>query len=374
MHMLKLKNLLFIGAIGFELTAAATEIRIPFSTNRWEAPGNIEFINHKGVSAMRIPAGVERVVLKEVSLANGVVEFDVEPTQPGFVGLYFRYRDPNENECFYLRTQKAGDSTAPEATQYAPIIKGVNLWDLLPHYQSPAAILSNDWNHVKLVISGARLRVFVNNASKPVIEAPQLEGANSSGSLAFFGAAIFANLVIRPDEVEGLPSEPGPDPTANDPRYLRNWKVSAPFELNYGREPLGDGDVPKRETRWESIAAERRGLVNLSRQFGKSDTRRTIWLKTVIRSSRAQIKKADLGFSDEVWVLINGKLLYTDKNLFLHPIRKQPEGRCALENGRIEIPLQAGDNELVVGVANDFFGWGLMARLENLEDIQLGGQ
>lgn len=372
--MLKIEYLLALGAIGFAAASLATETHFPFSPDRWEAPGNLEFIKHKGVSAMRIPAGVERAILKEVNLTNGIVEFDVEPTQPGFVGVYFRYRDPNENECFYLRTQKAGDSTAPEAVQYAPIIKGVNFWDLLPHYQSPATIHSNGWNHVKLIFSGARLRVFVNNADKPVIEAPQLEGETTSGSLAFFGAAIFANLTIRPDEVEGLPTAPGTDPTANDPRYLRSWKISAPFALNYGREPLADADVPKRDTNWEPIAAERRGLVNLSRQFGKSETRRTVWLKTTIRSSRAQIKKADLGFSDEVWVLINGKLLYTDKNLFLHPIRKQPEGRCALENGSISIPLQAGDNELVIGLANDFFGWGLIARLENLEDVQLARQ
>jgi hypothetical protein len=35
------------------------------------------------------------------------------------------------------------------------------------------------------------------------------------------------------------------------------------------------------------------------------------------------------------------------------------------------VPLKQGDNELLIGVANDFFGWGIMARLDNLEDVEV---
>jgi hypothetical protein len=34
------------------------------------------------------------------------------------------------------------------------------------------------------------------------------------------------------------------------------------------------------------------------------------------------------------------------------------------------VPLKAGDNELLIGIANDFYGWGLVARLDNLDDIK----
>jgi len=370
--MTKTKNLLPASALALTLTStlAAAEIRVPFTPDQWDASGKVEFIEHKGVSAMRLAPGVEHVVLKGLNLANGIVEFDLEPTRPGFVGIYFRFRDPNENECFYLRTARAGDPTAPDAVQYAPLVKGVNLWDLLGHYQSPATIRSNDWNHIKLVISGARLRAYVNDPGKPVLDVPRLEGETSSGALAFFGAAIVANLVIRPDEVEGLRPNPGDDPVANDARYLREWKVIEAFPLNKGRE-LADADLPKSEAKWETLVAERRGLVNLSRVFGKSESRRAVWLKTTLKSFQAQTKKVDLGWSDEVWVFINGKLLYLDKNLYNQPIMKSPEGRCALENGGFSLPLRAGENELLIGVTNDFFGWGIVARLDNSEGVEI---
>jgi hypothetical protein len=35
------------------------------------------------------------------------------------------------------------------------------------------------------------------------------------------------------------------------------------------------------------------------------------------------------------------------------------------------LPLKEGDNEVLVGLANDFYGWGLIARLENLEGLQI---
>lgn len=370
--MINTKSLPTASALALTLTStlAAAEIRVPFSVDKWEASGKVEFIEYKGVSAMRIAPGVEQVVLKSLNLTNGIVEFDVEPTQPGFVGVYFRFQDLNANECFYLRTARASDPTAPDAVQYAPLVKGVNLWDLLGHYQAAAMIRSKGWNHIKLVISGARLRAFVNETSKPTLDVPRLEGETSSGSLSFFGAAIIANLVIRPDEVEGLQSTPGDDPTANDARYLRGWKVTEPFPLSQGREPLTESDLPKRDTKWEALTVERRGLVNLSRVFGKTQARRAVWLKTTLKSSQAQIKKVDLGFSDEVWVFINGRILYVDKNLYNHPIRKPPEGRIALENGSFSLPLRAGDNELLIAVANDFFGWGIVARLDNTEGVQ----
>ena len=38
--------------------------------------------------------------------------------------------------------------------------------------------------------------------------------------------------------------------------------------------------------------------------------------------------------------------------------RKFPDGRCSLENGAFTLPLEAGDNEVAVAIANNFFGWG----------------
>jgi hypothetical protein len=71
-------------------------------------------------------------------------------------------------------------------------------------------------------------------------------------------------------------------------------------------------------------------------------------------------------------VFVNGKLMYADKNFFdQEAARKAPDGRCSLENGSFALPLEAGDNEVAVAVANNFFGWGLMLRLTDPVGVHL---
>ncbi len=41
-----------------------------------------------------------------------------------------------------------------------------------------------------------------------------------------------------------------------------------------------------------------------------------------------------------------------------------PRGRATPENARLRLPLNEGENELLVGLTNYFFGWGLVARLD----------
>jgi len=52
-------------------------------------------------------------------------------------------------------------------------------------------------------------------------------------------------------------------------------------------------------------------------------------------------------------------------------IMKSPFGRCDIENTSFELPLREGINELVIGVENVFYGWGVIARLDQLKDITL---
>ena len=35
------------------------------------------------------------------------------------------------------------------------------------------------------------------------------------------------------------------------------------------------------------------------------------------------------------------------------------------------MPLNSGDNELLIGVANDFYDWGIVARIDSLAGITL---
>jgi hypothetical protein len=133
--------------------------------------------------------------------------------------------------------------------------------------------------------------------------------------------------------------------------------------------------MPGASQEWRPISTERRGLVNLSRVFGRpvpEPNRGVAWLKTTIASDTKQTKKVDIGWTRELWVFVNGKLVYADKNLFeSEGARKFPDGRCSLENGAFPLPLEAGDNEVAVAIANNFFGWGMMLRLADLEGVHL---
>ncbi len=70
-------------------------------------------------------------------------------------------------------------------------------------------------------------------------------------------------------------------------------------------------------------------------------------------------------------MFLNGNWLYVDKNFFRFPVAKVPDGRLSLENTTISVPLQQGDNELLIGVGSNFFGWGIMTRLDDLDGIRL---
>lgn len=349
--------------------ALAATITVPLSAESWEfAPQKAEFIQHHGSPALKVLPGAGAVVTKALDFRDGTIEFDIEPNDPRFASFYFRWQSPDENECFYFRTARAGDLTAGDAVQYSPTLGGINLWDLLGHYQGNASFKKGSWNHVKLVVSGPQLRVYVNDMNRPTLSIPRLEGNVSHGGLAFEGEMIVTNLVVTPNAAEGIPSTAGIDPTDNDPLYLRHWQRSEPVVIPANIDFSYDL-LPNTQTKWTPISAERRGLVNVTRLYGQANARRIIWLKTKLHAASAQTRRMALGFSDEVWVYINGRILHVDKNNYLLPIRKEPEGRCTTENTSFNLPLNAGDNELMIGVANDFYGWGIVAHMDTLAGI-----
>jgi hypothetical protein len=352
---------------------AGNTLNIPMSTGQWVfEKGKVDFVDHKNLPAIKIKEMNGMAILKDLDFSNGIIEFDAEPlnaTAAPFVTVYFRFQNKNESEVFYLRVGRQPSDSRNDAVQYAPVIKGVNIWDMLPHFQGPATLFDHKWNHIKLVVSGVQLRAYVNDMTKPVLEIPFLEGNTSRGTLAFEGVAAFANLVISPDVVEGLSPGKGVDLTDHDANYFRSWQVSRPSTLESGRV-LSPADFPTDDSQWDSLRAERNGLIKITRRFGV-ENRRFVWIRTRITSAAELQRKIELGFSDEVWVFVNHQLVYVDKNLYLQQMRKTPNGRCSIQNASFNVNLKAGDNEILIGLANDFYGWGIIARLDNLEGLKI---
>jgi hypothetical protein len=364
--------LLFCLWLGAGTYASAQRRDMPMAADRWETIfGKAEFKEHKGAPAI-VFAEEGAVTLKDLRFADGTIEFDVEPAAMG-AGLGFRMRDVDSFEMFYFRPQP-DCATAPDCVQYAPFTHKVLLWDMFPQYQASAPLRPNEWNHVKVVISGRRMNLFVNGATSPTLAVGSLEGDAQEGQLALIGPGAFANLTVTPGAVEGLAAEAEADPTERDQRFVRHWQLAPFSELPEGREPT-IADLPKPSAEWRALTAERGGLMNITRVHGlpvKRPARSLTWLKTTISSTKSESKKASIGWSREVWVFVNGQRVYADKNLYQPPAaRKAPDGRLSLENGSFVLPLNAGDNEIAVAIANNFYGWGLILRLDDLDGIRL---
>jgi hypothetical protein len=358
----------------------AERVNIPMTAERWTAiAGTVNFVEHMGVPAIELKPGnyaqhlpSGKAVLNGLTFSSGTIEYDVDAASGMGAGFAFRRSDADHFEELYLRPQPNCDRAA-DCIQYAPQSHGVLLWDLFPQYQSPAPLRQGEWNHVKLVVSAHRMNVFVNGAKEPTLKIGRLEGDAQAGGILLEGPGVLANLVITPDAVQGVGDAPEKDATASDRRYVRSWQI-APFSKLAADQVPEIADFPGAGVQWSSLQAERAGLVNVSRMYGlplPRPERAMVWLKTTIHSDKEQKKHVALGWAREIWVFVNGQPVFADKNLYMPAeARKQPDGRCSLQNGSLELPLKAGDNEVRVALANNFYGWGLMMRFDDITGLR----
>ncbi|PZR01181.1 MAG: hypothetical protein DI539_28695 [Flavobacterium psychrophilum] len=359
-------------------------IKIPMTAAYWKFDStSTEFVTYKNTRVVRGKNGnAYQIFLKDYTFTNGIIEFDVELNGMGFPGINFRMSDDHKNgENFYLRFFGTVSPETRTTLQYAALMDGMSIWNLSDEYQAGAVVYQNEWNHIKLVVSGKQMKAYVNDMRQPKLVVPVLEGMRDSGGISLSGNVTYANLVIKPNVTEGLSKDSGYVSTYNDTRYLKNWMISAQKDFPFGKDivmqlpsmygKLTTTDLPDSNTQWTSINAEPRGIINLSRKYGvkENDDRRIAWLKTTIQSDKAQNKILRLGFSDEVWLFINGQILYVGKNYFGTPEQKS-EGRCTIENSSFELPLKEGKNEILIATANYFYGWGIIARLDDTNGLQ----
>lgn len=362
---------------GLPFPAAAAVHAIDMAAQRWEANGELIFTSMAGSAHGMMTVKGGGAILKDLIFTDGTIEYDIneDGDEQETSGIWFHQRDPATAEYVYLRPSPACPGSV-ECIQYAPVVQEKVQWDVYPEYQASAPVHLHGWNHIKLVVSGKRMNVFVNAEATPSLQVGQLESDSASGQLQLRGNASYANLVITPDAVEGLVPTAAPDPTAADPRYVRHWQRSPASHIAFGveaalaRMPLA---AP-----WHSIAAERKGFVNLSRHHGtpRGDID-LIWLKTTITSTRAQTKQVALGFARQVWIFADGASVYAGKN-FYYPAtaRTTPLARMTLDNGAFALPLKPGKNEIIMAISNDLhgrghYGWGFEMRLDDVDGVVL---
>ena len=94
---------------------------------------------------------------------------------------------------------------------------------------------------------------------------------------------------------------------------------------------------------------------------------KVLYARTSIDSDRDQVKKLYIGYSDDVSVFLNGKILFRGRSAqnFRDPAFL---GIMNQENDAVYLPLKKGSNELMLAVTELGGGWGFVCRLAELEN------
>jgi hypothetical protein len=89
---------------------------------------------------------------------------------------------------------------------------------------------------------------------------------------------------------------------------------------------------------------------------------KVVYARTSIRSDRDAVRKLSLGYSDDVSVFLNGRILYRGRSAQAF---RDPGflGIVSPDDDAIYLPLKKGNNELVLALSELGGGWGFVARL-----------
>jgi hypothetical protein len=348
---------------------------VPPDSSRWIFEGGAGVADYLGRRCIMLDGGAATV--KDLDLRDGVIDLDVAtPAARGFFGIEFR-ADSANGEYIYLRQHKSG---LPDAMQYTPVLNtGLN-WQLYsgPGFTGKVDIPRDTWFHLRLAISGAQARLYVQDTTKPALEIPDLKSGLERGPVALaslIGVTCFANVAIHstPDALWQRHLPPTP------PGTLVRWNLSPDYDA-LQRDPERPLSAAERAAiPWQAVEAEAPGIVPIYRYRPAPHPRvtfqtdwstrldpqpgtRLVYARTTITAGRDQVRKLALGYSDEVSVFLNGRILYRGRSAqsFRDPGFL---GIVSPENDALYLPLRKGSNELVLALSELGGGWGFVARL-----------
>jgi hypothetical protein len=125
----------------------------------------------------------------------------------------------------------------------------------------------------------------------------------------------------------------------------------------------------KQALTWTRLACESTGLANLARVQGAREGRDTVFVRLTIRSDTRQVKRVRFGFSDEVRVYFNGRLIYGGSDVYQSRDYRFL-GTMGLYD-ELYLPLDVGDNEVWFAVTENFGGWGVRAAFDDMSGIRI---
>jgi len=354
---------------------------IPFDSEQWEFNAKTAVVEeYLGQQSLTLNSGFATI---DAEFTNGIIEFDVVfekevyQSNKGFIAAVFRLQDESEYEKFYMRPHRMNGEQ--DASQLIPVYNHWSSWELYweGHF-APIQFVYDEWMHIKLVVSGEYAEVYAIDMDTPVLSTilkreiqPGKIGVKSDPS-APNGIAHFANFDYT---IEDSPTLKNPPELTTAPAgTIMSWAISEPFEAS---ELDGQMTLTESSQEWVEWAADSTaGVMNLAKTHhidtdppNKKPGADTVFARTTIVSDKDQTKKLQFGFTDLVKVYLNGKLMYSENNSF--GSRDYRFMGLMRYSNELYLPLQEGENDLTLAVTGLFASWGVQARLNDLEGVEL---
>jgi len=376
-------------AFGFLLRSTAyaqppQTLSVPVDSPRWDLQGEVKVTEYQGRKCLLLNGGA--AILKDFEMRDGVIDVDVAtPAKRGFFGFDFRLdKDGMNYEEVYLRQHKSG---LPDAMQYTPVLNTGRNWQIYngPGFTGAVDIPKDEWFHLRLEVMGAQAKLYVKDMdkNKPALVMDDLKSGVQKGQVALYdltGATYFSNFEVRttPDAPWERHLPPIPQDT------LTKWSLSPSYDAlaRNLEHPLSAAESDS--IHWQDVEAEPPGFVVLyryreaphpkvtfqgdfSKRLEPQPGMKVLYARTAIDSDRDQVKKLEIGYSDDVSVFLNGKILYRGRSAqgFRDPGFL---GIVNPENDAVYLPLKKGSNELMLAVSELGGGWGFICRLVELEN------
>ncbi len=366
-----MKTLTIIG-VSLAAFAASSEIAlaqenrqfIDFGGVTWELQGEYAGLEtHLDRPSLALRKA--RLWADEANFSDGVISYKVAyPEHRAFIGTAWRTQDRKHSEEMYFRAHL---NNTPDSIQYTPVNNTLSAWQIYSDGNAIAPVQQSysDWNDVKIVVKGDQADIYFNSET-PVLHIPDLKNDFESGGIVMRSSnrsddtTYFSDLSIRAltevDQIIGTPKDPKPVPDG----LIETWSVSSPFDeaILEGPHLPGMSDLT-----WQDLSVETNGIANLGRLYDPQDGVDTVFLRHTLISESPDMKVLTFGFSDRVKIYLNGDLLFAGNDGF----RTRDYRFLGLIgfHDQIGLPLNAGENELMIAVSETFGGWGFAGALSD---------
>ena len=345
--------------------AVLAQSTIQVSGLDWQLEGPAVKEVYKNKECLNTDKGA--AVAQNLNFKNGTIEYWMcIQTGRGFAGIRFHGDGGGNTEEFYIRKHQSGN---PDAMQYTPVYNGIAGWQLYygDGYSTAKAYVFDEWFKVRLVISGTRGEVYIEDMEKPVLLIHELKMGERSGKIAFYGPARFADIQITPSDSPELKGKFKEITKAGD-EVIQQYQVSELFDAGslFNEPKFPNGLVGK--LTFKTYPTEADGLINLAQTGALADHKNALLLKIEIEADSDILKPLNFGFSDIAKIYVNNKAVWIGTDVY-----RSRDYRFLGTIGYFDtvyLDLKKGSNEVIVLLAENFGGWGFKARFDNMEGIQ----